>query len=85
MFNLVCIWGYIFVIYLAALNCSNDDNGRCEDLCINMEGFVTCRCGFINETLVPPDHRICACELATYLVPLTFISFTINVYNVLYS
>ena len=69
----------IFVIYLAALNCSNDENGRCEDLCINMEGFVSCGC--INETLVPPDNRTCVCKSPTHIVSY----FIYNTYNHLYS
>ena len=52
MFNLGVYKGSVFLIYLLALmNWGNNENGHCEDLCISIEGFVTCGCRFINETL----------------------------------
>ena len=66
IFDFVCIW-ILFCLYvhLAALGCGNE-NGRCEDMCINTEGFISCSCSNVNETLAPQDNRICVCKLTIF-------------------
>ena len=34
-----------------------DDNGNCEDVCINMEGNFMCQCS--NGRLLASDNRTC--------------------------
>lgn len=63
--------------FFVALTCGIE-NGRCEEMCSNMEGGVFCRCPN-NETIA--DGRVCLCKkLCTCHITV----FTI-MFNVLYS
>ena len=71
-------WILILFTYLAELVCGNE-NGRCEDMCNNVDGIISCTCTNINETLAPPDDRICLCKLTILILVLpTSILFAIH-------
>ena len=71
-------WILILLTYLAELVCGNE-NGRCEDMCSNVDGIISCTCTNINETLAPPDDRICLCKLTILILVLpTSILFAIH-------